>query len=241
MTTVQLSTQPPQPAPVGSVQVAGVEPFSAVDWPGKLVATVFLQGCPWKCTYCHNPAMQDTRTPGVVPWEAVLQLLRRRRGMLDGVVFSGGEPTRQPGLAAAIEDARELGFAVGLHTAGAFPARLAALLPAVDWVGIDIKATWARYDAIAGKPNSGPRAWAALDAVVASGVDHEVRLTVDPTVHTRADVLEVVRDVVRRGARAPVLQQARPDGANPAYAQALAGRGICDVIGPDDLPDLDRR
>ncbi|NNH09134.1 radical SAM protein, partial [Cellulomonas fimi] len=87
--------------------IAGLTPLSSCDWPGRLVATAFLQGCPWRCTYCHNAAILDPRTPGVVPWSDVRDLLDRRRGLLDGVVFSGGEPTRQAGLVDAARQVRD--------------------------------------------------------------------------------------------------------------------------------------
>lgn len=241
MTTTDLGLAPTATLDPATLQIAGFAPFSSVDWPGLLSATVFLQGCPWECTYCHNPAMQDTRAPGVIAWSTVLATLQDRQGLLDAVVFSGGEPTRQRGLPAAMRVARELGFKVGLHTAGAFPGRLAPLLPLVDWVGIDIKAAPTAYERITGKAVSGMRAWSALELVQNSGVDYEVRITVDPTVHTRADVFDAVREVIRRGAKAPVLQQARPDGANPEYASLLARRGMYDVIRHDDFPDLARR
>lgn len=241
MTTTDLGLAPTATLDPATLQIAGFAPFSSVDWPGLLSATVFLQGCPWECTYCHNPAMQDTRAPGVIAWSTVLATLQDRQGLLDAVLFSGGEPTRQRGLPAAMRVARELGFKVGLHTAGAFPGRLAPLLPLVDWVGIDIKAAPTAYERITGKAVSGMRAWSALELVQDSGVDYEVRITVDPTVHTRADVFDAVREVIRRGAKAPVLQQARPDGANPEYASLLARRGMYDVIRHDDFPDLARR
>ncbi|ATL32964.1 radical SAM protein [Streptomyces formicae] len=96
--------------------------------PGRLVTTVFCQGCPWRCGYCHNPELLDARVPPAVPWEAVASHLGRRRGLLDGIVFSGGEPLLQPGLADAARAARSLGYAVGLHTGGAYPRRFGALL-----------------------------------------------------------------------------------------------------------------
>ena len=76
--------------------------MSTVDWPGKFAASLFLQGCPWVCPYCHNSAIIDPRIPGVVAWSALEDLLARRRGLLDGVVFSGGEATRQIALGAAM-------------------------------------------------------------------------------------------------------------------------------------------
>ena len=116
--------------------IGGVEPFSTVDWPGKLAATVFLQGCPWRCTYCHNPALQDPRAAPVIAWSSVRGHLEARRGRLDGVVFSGGEPTRQAPLVEAMDEVREMGMGVGLHSAGCYPARLAAVLAHVDLLAL---------------------------------------------------------------------------------------------------------
>ena len=78
--------------------------MSTVDWPDHLTATVFLQGCPWNCFYCHNRDLIPTRTPGQVAWEEVRALLRRRRGLLDGVVLTGGEALRQDALADAARE-----------------------------------------------------------------------------------------------------------------------------------------
>ncbi|MGC3953638.1 MAG: anaerobic ribonucleoside-triphosphate reductase activating protein, partial [Propionicimonas sp.] len=214
----------------GELTVAGLTALSSCDWPGKLVATVFLQGCPWRCTYCHNPALLDPRAPGQVSWQQVRDLLRRRRGLLDGLVFSGGEPTRQPSLPAAMREVRELGFGVGLHTGGAYPSRLAGLLPLVDWVGLDIKALPDDYHRITRVGASGTRAFASLDLLVASGVDHEVRITVDPTVHTAEHVERLVGLVSSAGARRTVLQEVRPQGTRPEYAAALAGRRLRDIL-----------
>ena len=78
--------------------------MSTVDWPDHLTATVFLQGCPWNCFYCHNRDLIPARTPGRVAWEEVRALLRRRRGLLDGVVLTGGEALRQDALADAARE-----------------------------------------------------------------------------------------------------------------------------------------
>ena len=128
--------------------------MSTVDWPDHLTATVFLQGCPWNCFYCHNQALIPTRTPGAVAWDEVRALLGRRRGLLDGVVFTGGEALRQDALADAVAEVVEAGFRVGLHTAGAYPRRLHDLVASglVDWVGLDIKALPEHYQDVVGRP-----------------------------------------------------------------------------------------
>ncbi|MSS83317.1 anaerobic ribonucleoside-triphosphate reductase activating protein [Actinomycetaceae bacterium WB03_NA08] len=162
-----------------SLQIAGLQRLSTVDWPGKLAAVAFLQGCPWACTYCHNTAIIDCAMPGMVSWDDVRTFLSRRRGLLDGMVFSGGEATRQPALLPAVRQTRELGFAVGLHTAGAFPNRLRELLDQelVDWVGLDIKATPVDYQSLTGSPVAAEKAEKALEILLSHDVDYEVRMT----------------------------------------------------------------
>jgi pyruvate formate lyase activating enzyme len=214
--------------------IAGLAKLSTCDWPGRLVATVFLQGCPWRCGYCQNPGLTDPRVPGSMGWDEVREFLGRRRGLLDGIVLSGGEPTRQEGLGAALRDARGLGFATGLHTAGAYPARRGRVLPLLDWVGLDLKAPLARYAAVTGAASAGAKAYESLALVVASGVDHEVRLTVDPTALTAADVWDVVARARAAGAARIVLQEARAEGASPEYRAALGVLTLRDVI--DVLP-----
>lgn len=210
------------PQPADSLQIAGLTALSTCDWPGRLVTTVFLQGCPWRCTYCHNPSILDPRTPGVVAWQEVRDLLARRRGLLDGVVLSGGEPTRQPGALAAAREVREAGFGVGLHTGGAYPRRLEALLPHVDWVGLDVKAPRALYEAITRTAGSGSRAFESLRLVLDAGVDVQVRTTVDPTVLTPDDVARLGDELRALGVTDHVLQTVRPDGTTPEYRSALA-------------------
>jgi len=114
--------------------VGGLTPLSTVDWPGELAAVVFCQGCAWSCPYCHNANLRPVK-PGERPWAEVLAWLETRQGLLDAVVFSGGEPLLQHGLPQALETVRSLGFKAGLHTSGLDPAALARVLPRVDWVG----------------------------------------------------------------------------------------------------------
>lgn len=173
------------------LNIAGVTPFSTVDWPDMLTATVFLQGCPWNCFYCHNPALIDPRAEGAYSWSDVLDLLCDRIGLLDGVVFSGGEPTLQRALLPAMDIVRSLGFRVGLHTGGAYPGLLAQALPHVDWVGLDIKALPGGYDAVTGRPHSAENAWRSLELVLGNrllraGSDRPLDLEVRTTVHPAA-------------------------------------------------------
>ena len=194
------------------LRVGGFTPLSTTDWPGMLAAVVFCQGCPWRCRYCHNPDLIPARGEHEIPWEAVLAFLRRRQGLLDGVVFSGGEPTLQTSLADAMREVRTLGFQIGLHTGGMYPEKLETVLPLVDWVGMDVKAPFAAYPRITGAAGSGGRALAGLQQVLASGIDHEIRTTVHPVLLSDPDLADMARDLAARGVKHYVLQAFRSQG-----------------------------
>jgi pyruvate formate lyase activating enzyme len=210
------------PACADDLQIAGLVSLSTCDWPGKLVATVFLQGCPLVCTYCHNPELLDPRTPGTVTWQQVCELLTKRHGLLDGVVFSGGEPTRQAGLAPAMREVRARGFGVGLHTAGPYPKRFAEVLPLCDWVGLDIKAPEKLYGAVTGVQSAAAKAFACLRVALDSPVDLQVRTTVDPMIMSDDDVAGLTGILSHLGVREHVIQTVRAEGARPEFAERLA-------------------
>lgn len=198
------------------LRVGGLTPLSTTDWPGMLAAVVFCQGCPWRCGYCHNPHLIPAQGSSEIPWDEVIAFLRRRQGLLDGVVFSGGEPTSQADLADAIREVRALGFKVGLHTGGAYPRRLAEVLPLVDWVGLDAKAPFADYARITGVEGSGERARSSLERVLASGVEHEIRTTVHPALLADDEVASLARALADRGVKRYVLQAFRTHGCADA-------------------------
>jgi pyruvate formate lyase activating enzyme len=152
------------------LRVGGLTRLSASDYPDKLAAVVYCQGCPWRCTYCHNPHLLPKTGSEEIPWPEVRVFLEKRRGLLDAVVFSGGEPTLQPALGGAIAEVKAMGYLVGLHTAGALPAALARVLPLVDWVAMDLKAPWAEHAGITRVASSGRRARESMDLIVKSGV-----------------------------------------------------------------------
>ena len=154
------------------LRVGGLTRLSASDYPGRLAAVVFCQGCAWRCTYCHNPHLLPFGD-GSIAWPEVVSFLGRRRGLLDAVVFSGGEPTLQPSLRSAIREVKAMGYRVGLHTAGMAPRLLERVLPLVDWVSMDLKAEFARHESVTRTPGSGARARRSRDLILASGVPCE--------------------------------------------------------------------
>jgi pyruvate formate lyase activating enzyme len=152
----------------------------------------------------------------------VLAFLETRRGLLDGVVFSGGEPTLQRALPEAVHAVRERGFRVGLHTAGPYPERLARLLPLLDWIGFDVKAPFADYARITRVPGSGERARRSLIAVAHSGVAFEVRTTVHPLLTGEDDLARLDADLAALGIAPSRRQPFRPIGCRDEELVAIA-------------------
>lgn len=224
MTTLQ---HPDERGPwIDRIQIGGFNAFSTVDWPGRLAAVVFLRGCPWRCGYCHNPELQTRLGPAPMNWQDVEVQLKRRTGFLDGVVFSGGEPTADRCLPNAIARVREMGFKVGLHTGGAYPERLTALLPGLDWVGFDFKTDPREYESITTVPSSGGRAWSSAQALASSGVACEFRMTFHPQLLAKETVILAAQRAASLGVKHFALQAFRPDGC----ANAALG-------GTAELPD----
>ena len=153
-------------------------PLTTLDYPGMLACVLFCQGCAWRCRYCHNPQLIPPRGTEEMDWLRVLAFLQRRQDLLDAVVFSGGEPTLQHGLRGAMDEVREMGFRIGLHSAGIKPEAFAKALDGADWVGFDVKALPEDTQLITRVGGSGAANWCSLDYLLASGVDYECRTTV---------------------------------------------------------------
>ncbi|WHI47178.1 anaerobic ribonucleoside-triphosphate reductase activating protein [Microbulbifer sp. VAAF005] len=173
------------------LRVGGFTSFTAIDFPGELAAVVFCQGCPWRCRYCHNGDLLPARAPSAYDWDQILTFLDSRRGLLDAVVFSGGEPTAQSALEPAIAQVKDLGFKVGLHTAGIYPRKLERLIQSLDWVGLDIKAMPENYPSITGVDGSGVAPWQCAELLAQSKIPLQVRLTRHPSFTTDVELNQI--------------------------------------------------
>ncbi len=209
--------------------VAGLTPLSSVDWPHLLAAVVFCQGCAWSCPYCQNADLRPLG-PGTRDWDGIVDWLGTRQGLLEAVVFSGGEPLLQPGLARAMADVRGLGFRVGLHTSGLAPAALETVLPLTHWAGLDVKAPRAAYPRVTGRDGSADAAWQSLLLLRASGTDFELRTTWHPAVLSPAELLDLARELAPLERGTWVIQAFQPKGCAD---EGLAAAGRAAV--PDDL------
>ncbi|OGX05377.1 MAG: anaerobic ribonucleoside-triphosphate reductase activating protein [Omnitrophica bacterium RIFCSPLOWO2_12_FULL_50_11] len=195
--------------------ISGVTPFTTIDFPNRLAAVFYAQGCPWRCRYCFNSHLWPLQE-GKFDFDSdeIQKFLSLRQGFLDGIVFSGGEPTLHPQLASWMQRVKEMGYEVGLHTSGMFPERLEEVLPLCDWVGMDLKAPFDHYERITQVERSGESACKSVSMIVKSGVDYEFRTTVHPLLLSEEDLLQMGRELSSLGAECFVLQEFRRSGCN---------------------------
>lgn len=176
--------------------IAGFQPLSLLDYPGKSCSIVFTQGCAFRCPYCHNPELIPTKAPvSEIAEEHVLKYLEDHRKMLDGVCITGGEPTLQTDLPSFIRRIKALGLLVKLDTNGIHPNMVKGLVAdgLVDYVAMDLKHTWEKYQDIirAGGTKTVENCRETFTIIQESGVDHEFRTTVCPGVHAETDFFEM--------------------------------------------------
>lgn len=207
-----------------SLFVGGVVSLTTIDYPGCLASVVFLQGCPWRCRYCHNKHLQKILPGESLPWEDVKALLETRKGFVEAVVFSGGEPLEQSSLGLAVKEVKKMGFKIGLHTSGSYPERLAKVVSLFDWIGFDVKESFKNYQLITNVPESGVKARESLQILLAFGVSFEVRMTLDPIIEV-SDVVDTFKELSRMGVKNVALQKVRDkDGKaveHPVFSDKL--------------------
>lgn len=164
--------------------IGGLQKLSLSDYPGRIAAVVFTQGCNLRCTYCHNRSLVEPALYGPALDESVVfGFLRERRGRLSGVVVSGGEPCVHPDLPEFAARVRDLGFDVKLDTNGTVPAVLRSLVAArlVDHVALDLKAPAGEYPRVTGADVRAENVSASVAILKDSGIPFEIRTTWAPS------------------------------------------------------------
>jgi len=205
------------------VEIKGIEKFSSRDFPGHISSTIFLGGCTFRCPYCHNSEL--VLRPETIPSmdaDFFLSYLDGRKGWLEAVCFTGGEPLLHEDLEDIIRVVRERDLLVKLDTNGSFPARLEALLAAglLDWVAMDVKAPLERYREVTRSNIDLERIVRSADLLRTSGVKHTFRTTVVPGLVGKEDVVRIGEWL--NGAAHYLIQQFVPQTTiDPAYLEVV--------------------
>ncbi len=216
------------------MKIGSYQKCSLVDYPGKMAAVIYTQGCNWRCPYCHNRSLViPSRFQPAVPEEDVFTHLQERRAELQAVVVTGGEPTVHADLPAFVRRARSLGYAIKLDTNGSRPAMLATLFNEglLDFVALDVKGPLAHYSRFAGHPVDPGMIELSIQLVRTSGIEYELRTTLVGGLHADDD-LKALAPLVT-GARRFAVQNYRqpPVGTKNYEAYEPASRELFHTAG----------
>ena len=171
--------------------ICGLQKMTLLDYPGKVACTVFLGGCNFRCPFCHNSELFMGKPQKLMEEEAFFAFLKSRRGLLDGVCVSGGEPTLYKDLPAFLEKIKELGFLVKLDTNGSRPAVVKELVEKglVDYIAMDVKNSPARYPQTIGlKAMDMAPMEESLRFLIEGEADYELRTTLVAQLHDEGSV-----------------------------------------------------
>ena len=203
------------------VEIKGIEKFSSRDFPGHISSTVFLGGCTFRCPYCHNADLVlRPESIQTMPVDIFLSYLDGRKGWLEAVCLSGGEPLLHEDIEDIIRVVRERGLLVKLDTNGSFPERLEGLLTAglLDWVAMDVKAPLERYREVTRSNVDVESIVRSADVLRNSGVRYTFRTTVVPGLVGKEDVVKIGEWL--NGAANYLIQQFAPQTTiDPAFLE----------------------
>jgi pyruvate formate lyase activating enzyme len=205
------------------IEVKGMVKSSFLDWDGKVVTTLYLPKCNFKCPFCHNWELiehpEDFQT---VHPPQIDRHLRTNSDFLDGVCITGGEPTIYENLSQLLEHLSELGFKIKLDTNGAYPDALSDLIDnnIVDYIAMDIKAPLDhRYNKLTGSKIELENIKKSVKIIMDSTLDYEFRTTVIPTLLNGSDIHDIAEEIA--GAKKFVLQQYVPDHARDEKLRSI--------------------
>ncbi|HQF84232.1 MAG TPA: anaerobic ribonucleoside-triphosphate reductase activating protein [Smithellaceae bacterium] len=193
------------------MKIGGLQKLSLIDYPEKISAVIFTQGCNFRCPYCHNPQLVDVKLyQPCLEEKDIFRFLENRRGRLDAVVITGGEPALQDDLIPFIMDIRRLGFAVKLDTNGSRPRVLERLLRdgLVDFIAMDVKAPLEKYPDVVRAPLDKDDLRESIRLVIGAKISHEFRTTAAASLLRPEDILTIAREI--DGAKRYALQRFQP-------------------------------
>lgn len=187
--------------------IKGLQKLTLLDYPGKMACTVFTAGCNFRCPFCHNASLVTNIDEERISEEEFFSFLQKRKGIIEGVCVTGGEPTLQPDLKDFLKKIKDLGYSVKLDTNGYRPEALKDIVNSglVDYVAMDIKNSQAKYALTCGLDNLDiTKINESVEFLMSGAVDYEFRTTVVKELHTEDDIQDIVSWI--KGAKKYFLQ-----------------------------------
>ena len=178
------------------MQIKGIQKTSLIDFPNRISSVLFVGGCNFRCHYCHNPELVNDNLNNIDK-EELLEFLKNRKGYVEGVVISGGEPCLQEGLVEFIQKIKEIGLAVKLDTNGSKPGVLKELIEKklLDYIAMDVKAPFGKYYEIVQENVDVEKVKESIGIIKESGVEYEFRTTVLPKLLSKEDIKEMCNEI----------------------------------------------
>ena len=167
------------------MKIAGFQKTTLLDFPGKIACILFTQGCNFRCPYCQNSGLIGHENEELITEEEIFSYLNKRKGVIDGVVVSGGEPTVQLDLESFMRKVKDMGFLVKLDTNGSNPDLIEKLIKEglVDYIAMDIKNVLPLYMNVASVKASTDKLKRSIEIIKSSSIDHEFRTTIIKNIH----------------------------------------------------------
>lgn len=195
--------------------VAGLQKFSLIDYPGKICAILFTRGCNFLCPYCHNPELviKEKYAPEI-PMSKIYEFIESRRGKLDAISITGGEPTQHADLIDMLEKIKNMGFLIKLDTNGSRPEILEKIMARnlVDYFAMDIKAPLEDYPKIAGRAIAAEKIKKSIELIINHATEYEFRTTIVKSLISKDDLRKIAKEI--KGAKNYFLQKFIPTKLN---------------------------
>lgn len=174
--------------------ISGFQKLTLLDYPGVVSCIIFTSGCNLRCPFCHNSSLLERGFPEVLE-EEILAYLEKRKGILDGVVISGGEPLLQKDIETFIKKIKDMGYKIKLDTNGTNPEKLKELIDKglLDYVAMDIKNIFSKYEVTTGKSIKSNAIIESINTLKKKQVDYEFRTTLVKEFHTKEDIVEICK------------------------------------------------
>ncbi|HYA13068.1 MAG TPA: anaerobic ribonucleoside-triphosphate reductase activating protein [Syntrophales bacterium] len=189
------------------MKIGGLQKVSLIEYPGKICAIIFSQGCNFRCPYCHNPELVEPDLyKECMPEDEVFSFLAQRKGKLDAITITGGEPTIQHGLVDFIKRVRKIGYLIKIDTNGSRPDVMEKLISGklVNYITMDVKGPLKKYRMITRSQIHENEIKQSIEMIMKSGMPYEFRTTVLKKLHEETDILEIGKLI--KNARLYLLQ-----------------------------------